>query len=202
MRRIRPAAVLVIGILNIVFGGLGMLCLFCATGSAVGLRFVNIPGPNGENMYTPMFDILDREIPNLFTIQFWMGIASMALACMFLIGGIGLLRMRRWGRILSVIGCIGIVIIQTVSIIWTIMVVNPVMERAIKTVHDDMAKGMPPNAQAQVTEVEERSLYTDQETGNLFAVAKLVLIIYCMTIIVMLFRSSVSAAFAPNRGLT
>jgi hypothetical protein len=199
MRRICSARIRVIGILNVVFGAIGVLCLFLATGSAVHLRAANSPGPNGQNLYEPMFDVLDREIPHLFIIQFWSGILSMALACMLLIGGISLLGMRHWGRILSVIACIGIVVIQTASITWILRVVDPVMERVIKPVQDEIAKVKPSNAQAQVTEVEE--IRSNINKVNAFVVVKLALIIFCMTIIVMLLRPSVNAAFTVDRGL-
>jgi hypothetical protein len=189
--------VLVIGILNMVFGGLGSLCFLCAMGSQLVIRFVPVPGPGGKNLYQPMVEVLDRELPNLFAIQIVSMVLAMLLAFMVLIGGFGLLRMGSWGRVLTVFALVSLMTLNTATTVWSIIFVNPVMVRAQKLMNDEMVKNMPPNAQAQMNQMQG---LTEGLSKNLSAVTPIAMmaaiLIYGLVIIVMLYRPSVSAAFA------
>lgn len=80
--RQRPKCVKVLGILNIIFGGLALLC------SPLGIISLLIPQPNSPFQLTP-------EMKLLSLVGYGVGfIASIVL----LASGIGLLNLRKWAR--------------------------------------------------------------------------------------------------------
>ncbi|HEX8204058.1 MAG TPA: hypothetical protein VF590_26515 [Isosphaeraceae bacterium] len=89
---IRPTAVTVFGILNLVFGGLGLAC------TPVNLMFLFMPAPPpGRNIAV---DLMTSSPTYRATIIVF-SVLGMAAAAVEIVAGIGLLRLRPWGRTLS-----------------------------------------------------------------------------------------------------
>jgi hypothetical protein len=185
MARNRPNSVFVIGILNMVFGGLGLLLSLCGAGVIAAMRYANIPGPNGQNIYQGFWEVMDAEVPNYFQLAMFSLVAGMLLLTILLIAGIGLIRMRRWGRTLSVFFAITFILLQTWGLIWSLRTVNPATQRA----QAEMTKAMPPQ-QAQFS-------FQDPGFGAGIAVFFYAIeLVYCIVLLVIMFQSPVRAAFA------
>lgn len=95
----RPTAVLVIAILNFVFGGLGLLGALCGGGMSLLLpgmmRAIPSP-PQGPSMGS-MVDKL-YAYPGFVPAMVFDYASGFVLAVLLLIGGVGLLKMKPWGR--------------------------------------------------------------------------------------------------------
>jgi hypothetical protein len=185
MARTRPTVVLVMGILNIVLGGLGLLTSLCGGGLIVLMRYGNIPGPNNEPLYKGFWEVMDKEVPDYFKLAMITIGGGMLLLGLLIVAGIGLVTMRRWGRTLSVFFCIVFALMQTASVVWSVAKVNPAAQEAQAA----MMKSMPPQAQSMS--------FNDPGFGAAFAIFIYAIeLIYCIALLVVLFLPSVRAAFA------
>lgn len=89
----RPTSVTVFGILNIVFGALGLIC----TPFSLALLFVPTESPV---MNTPAMAAFNNPAYRAWTLS--MGVAGMVVAVLLIVAGIGLLQCRPWGRKMSI----------------------------------------------------------------------------------------------------
>jgi hypothetical protein len=100
----RPTGVTVIAILNIILGALGLLGGICVLGVMPALQSAIKPpaGPNAPPDISQMIeDEIDKQEPNhkmLTNVQLGLGIV---LGLGLLVGGIGLWKLRPWGRTLT-----------------------------------------------------------------------------------------------------
>jgi hypothetical protein len=98
----RPVAVLVMGILNIVFGAIGCLqngCCLCSLSLLPKLAAASKDAsPQLETVAAAYQDLPVWRASTLGSAAL-----DLALAAMLLIAGIGLIRMRPWGRITSIL---------------------------------------------------------------------------------------------------
>jgi hypothetical protein len=93
--RERPTAATVFGILNIIFGALGLLC---SPFALAGPMFQQPNLPNGQP--NPMIEIMND--PTYKTGITIFTVIGMAASGILLAAGIGLLKQRPWGRSLSI----------------------------------------------------------------------------------------------------
>jgi hypothetical protein len=97
----RPTVVTVFGILNIVFGSFGLLC------TPFGLLSLYLPQPAGAPP-NPVFDLM--KDPTYRTILLVFMVIGVIAGGVLLAAGIGLMRLKPWGRTLSIgYGCYAIV---------------------------------------------------------------------------------------------
>ncbi len=91
----KPKAIKVFGILNVIFGGLGLLGTCIGLGAILAITSGLIPVPDGQS--NPAFVTQDED-----AFLYFYNIISAAFALLFTIvlltSGIGLLRHKRWGR--------------------------------------------------------------------------------------------------------
>jgi hypothetical protein len=92
---VKPKAIKVFGVLNVIFGGLGLLGTCIGLGAILALTtFDLIPIPEGNNA---AFVAQDQN-----AFLYFYNIISAAVALLFaivlLVSGIGLLRHKKWGR--------------------------------------------------------------------------------------------------------
>jgi hypothetical protein len=132
MPRKRPTAVLVMAILNIVFGSLGLACYLCA---GVGILFIvmalNQPGAAKApemRQVQEIFQSMAERIPGFLPVMIGNLIFSFVMAIWLLVCGIGLLKMMNWARIGSIIFAILTILEQLGSLIYRFTVLNPGME--------------------------------------------------------------------------
>jgi hypothetical protein len=138
MAQKRPAAVTVMGVLNLVFGGLRLLGLLCLTGAGlVGMLFImNMPAPppgqaNEMAAVKDLINDIDQAVPEMK----YMMIAELALGVvmtlLLIVAGIGLLRMRPWGRTLSLVYAVVTVIVTPAAAIYSAASLEPRMQQVM-----------------------------------------------------------------------
>jgi hypothetical protein len=171
----RPTSVTVFGILNLVFAGMG-LCGTCAfVGQWSLLQGMPDQPPN------PVFELMEEnQAYSTFMI------VSMALGFVFTVllglAGFGLLKMRPWGRQLSIVYAVYTIIASIVGVIANyVWLAQPLMEQA------DMAGAGPERSMAMLVAV--FSVFG----GCLGSVYPIILLIFMM-------RSNVVQAFRDQQG--
>lgn len=196
----RPTAVTVAGILNIIFGSVGLLCYTCAGLSY--LFFVSLADmPGGINPVRHMMDFLNREIPGYTAFLIISTSLGFLLAVLLLTSGIGLLNLQPWARVLSLLYAVVTILTQIGALIYTLGYVNPAMARWERDLMGEMARvgrPMPPGG-----------LGTNLTFNNAMSlVVGILWIVYAIVLIVIMLQPHVSAAFAgrfsqqpePDRG--
>jgi hypothetical protein len=92
---VKPKAIKVFGVLNVIFGGLGLLGTCIGLGAILAITSGLIPVPDGQS--NPAFVTQDEN-----SFLYFYNIISAACALIFtivlLVSGIGLLRHQKWGR--------------------------------------------------------------------------------------------------------
>jgi hypothetical protein len=178
------------GILNIVFGSLFLLCTVC--GGALLLMMLGNSSMfqiGGVNPVQDMWDFVKREIPAYPAIAIGSLVAGLVLNALLLISGIGLLNMQNWARVLALIYSVITIIEQIGSLIFTIAYVNPVMTRWEADFHRRFAGRLPPGGMGG----------GDSAFQNLTTVAGAILgMVYAIVLLVMMLRPSVAAAFGTG----
>lgn len=170
----RPASLIVFGILNILFGVLGL----CGTAASSAMFFMTLP--RDPAMPNPMLDLLDSNPTFRLFMQVTIvlgGVASLVL----LVAGIGLLLTKAWGRTLSV-GYAWYAIVSAIvgTIVQWIYVVQPMLA-AVKGAEGPAAMGAMGGVVGGLL-------------GGLFALA------YPIVLLVFMNRAVVRAALAPRDG--
>ncbi len=87
----RPTSVIVFGILNIVFGALGLSC------TPFRLAFLFMPTPAIEN---PVMAAVANPACRAWSL--FMGVTGMGAAVLLIVAGVGLLKCRPWARKISI----------------------------------------------------------------------------------------------------
>jgi hypothetical protein len=135
MNRNRPTVVLVMGILSIVLGSLGLICSLCGASNLLLQKSASTFAagvPGAEKSILAQQEIMDREIPNYMTLQ----LTGMAIATLFatllLLGGIGLIFMRKWGRWCCILYALITPPLQIAGLWWRITKVTPAEMKAQK----------------------------------------------------------------------
>jgi hypothetical protein len=184
MARQRPTSVLVMGILNMVFGALGLLFSLCAGGIIGWLRYGHMPTPSNQDALDVYRSVIEKEAPDYFQM-IWISLgASIGLLALLFIAGIGLIAMRRWGRVLSIVFAIAFILLQSGGLVWNIKV-GPAAQHA----QVEMNKAFSPQQGQAMSEDPGLGI----GTGVVFYVLE---IVYCLVLLVMMFLPSVRAAFA------
>jgi hypothetical protein len=168
----RPASLIVFGILNILFGVLGL----CGTAGSSAMFFVQLP--RDPAIPNPMLDLLDSNPTFRLFMQVTIvlgGLASLVL----LAAGIGLLLTKAWGRTLSV-GYAWYAIVAAIigTVVNWVYLIQPLMA-AMKDVEGPAAMGVVGGAVGGLL-------------GGLFS------LVYPVVLLVFMNRSAVRAALAPR----
>ena len=123
----------VLGILNIVFGGGGVLCAPCVM---MGMLALAAAMAGGEGLA----DIADKagatgadDVSTRFGWMKWyfifMGVIFTVTASLMLAGGIGLVKYRNWGRKLSITVAILTCVMAVADVATTYAVIKPAVEK-------------------------------------------------------------------------
>ena len=157
MTKKRPTGVTVFAILNLVFGGLGLVGGLCGIGFQIANQAVhsmqakNQPPAAGPAPVNPM-DVQNRlteKIPYYRAVEVGGAVVHLILSGIMVFAGIALLRMSAVGRWT----CIGYgllrIPIALAEAVWTILVVSPVVQEVMTEAMKEAAKGakgaeMPP----------------------------------------------------------
>jgi hypothetical protein len=185
MTRQRPTAVLIVAILNLVFGGLGVLAMLCG---GLGLLLLialaaNAPPPpgGGPNPLKELGDVF-AKIPGYIPYMIVSSVLNSVMAIALIIAGIGLLKMRPWARWTSVGYAVYAIASTIVGLIYTLAVVNPAMAEWQRDFARRQGAGVQPSTFGSNTAV---TIFSSV-LGMAYAVA----------LLIVLFLPHVSAAFA------
>jgi hypothetical protein len=136
-RNRRPAIILVMAILNMVMGGFGLLCGFCAAvGNAVGLAVLggqqNMPGAASNEM----FDYMDKHCPGWQAVEVGRGLMFMLLGVLLIVAGIGMLKMQNWSRWLCLLCAAGIFFVCLGYAVYQVAFLMPATDK----MHEDLER--------------------------------------------------------------
>src|SRR5262245_5895080 len=189
----RPTVVTVMGVLNIVFGGLWMLLYLC-----IGLLFVvifiafgqaNVARDPQLNELKELWSEMTREIPGLTVFLVLTVTLSVVLAIVEIISGIGLLRMKNWARLMCIFYGVVVILTSIASLVYRFAILNPGAERAAEKL------------------VARRGVHMGQDPmegtfNNILEILQTVIgIAYAVILLIVMLLPSVSAAFTGRTAL-
>ena len=199
MKRNRPTLVLVMGILSIVFGSLGLIFSLCCVGQMVAFHKtaasagVNVPG--ADKVASARLETMEREVPNYVALELTHRAFWVLFATILLIGGIGLIFMRNWGRWCCILYALIMPLVQVVGLWWRFTKVTPAEIKArgeAMKAQAEMMKNMGRGAGA--TPINLDFIGTGMNIAA--SVVASVIIIYCIALLVTMLQPRVSRAFA------
>lgn len=184
----RPPVLVVMAVLNFVFGGFGLVALLCL--GAIALCFGSMasqapPGPRGSP--NPMQEMwgMYQSIPGFIPYTVVTSIMGLVMATLLIVAGIGLLKVRPWARVLCVIYSVYTILATIGGLIYSIAIVNPAIELWQQDLNRRMAGGGPPPPTM------------GGGANNVMSVAGSVMgMAYAIALLVVMFLPVVSAAFA------
>jgi hypothetical protein len=175
------------GILNIVFGSLFLLCNLC---TGFGLMFLfsssSLFAVPGFNIGPDMLEFLKQEVPGYVPVTVSHLVLSLILDIALLVSGIGLLNVQRWGRVLALIYCVVSIPLQLGMTVFTVAAVNPAMQRWQLDFVRRMGAQFPPGAMGG-----------NSLSNNLMSmVGGILWIVYAVVLLIMMVVPGTRAAFS------
>jgi hypothetical protein len=136
MNRERPTVLLVMAILNFVFGGLFILCGLCGMGSVLftGALFKGMSSASkgttgtGPDVFGEMSKVFDT-IPGYYPVQITTMLLLIVLNIVLIVAGVGLLQMKPWARWTSLGYGVASIFLQMVILLYAVFVMQPAMEK-------------------------------------------------------------------------
>jgi hypothetical protein len=124
----KPPVITVFGILNIIFGGLGLLGAICGGLATFAFAQVTMPGPgNPPNPIKDMLEYMDKHAPLYTTYMIFEIVIGLIMAVILIVAGIGLLKVRPWARWLSIAYAGVRLVLILVGLVLAILIFNPVL---------------------------------------------------------------------------
>lgn len=192
MRPTPPTSVTVLGILQIVFGCLGLVCGVCAgVASRGGQPAFMQPqdGGAGQNAdaqkQQQWLEDMQKAIEEHSPANAMVGRVSLALdflvSALMIASGIGMLRLASWGRLLGIVYALLSMAMKVFGAAYGLIYVVPAGREFLE-------RQPPPGANSQL-------VATSARIGLYAPTAMLVLIIYPVIVLIIMFRPRVVAAF-------
>lgn len=181
MRSNRPPAVTFVAVANMIVGIFGILCA-CFNGVVMAFMAsisANEPDPFLQSI-GQYWDFIVRNIPAYVPVEVSLSIYHLLISVLAIIGSIGLLSVRNWGRVLALIYGMSMIFVQFSYLLFFFAFVSPVLNR-----FEGRQQG-----------VGGDGLFG---TGVIEAGSSFVVLIYAIVIVILLFLPTVSAAFADRR---
>jgi hypothetical protein len=123
---------MVIAILNFIFGGLGLIGSLCGgVAFVVGAALLQSlpPGPAGTPNPAQELTKFFQSIPGYIPFMIVSLILGAIMGVVLIVAGVGLLQMRNWGRITSIVYAIAMIIISLFNLGYNLAVVSPAMAK-------------------------------------------------------------------------
>lgn len=189
MQRNRPTAVLVMAILNFVMGAIYLLSYSCGGLALIGLRAMKNMAPpagKGPNPFGEMYDMYE-SIPGFIALTITFSILAIAMAILLIVAGMGLLKMRPWARQACVAYSIYGILSGLFSFVYTLTLANPAIVKWQEETMQRQGRAIP-----SLSSISGSFSDFFAFAGLLWALA------YPIALLIVLYRPSVSAAFAEQ----
>jgi hypothetical protein len=173
-------------VMNLVLGSLLLLCyLFNSVTTLLqssGAR--NNPGFGGpgNDMAVKLEREMEASVPGYRGIQVAQSLVGLALSILLLLSGIGMLNLKNWGRIGSIIWALLMILYEVGITGYHLAVLSPAMTRALRDV--PMGPGGPPATMIVTI------------TSVVIVFFALLFITYAIVLLLMMLRANVVAAFS------
>jgi hypothetical protein len=198
MARKRPTVVLVIGILNIIFGALGFLCIGVGAITMVAASQFAKAVPGSDPL--ELLERMNREIPGYSAILAVNLGCQLLLALVLLVSGIGLLYMKPWARWAGIFFSVAMILLSLASLVFTLSVANPTLKRVqaqmetqrVRQQGEPGAFAAPAPGPRPEQQVQEMASTVGTIVGTVISVG------YALILLLILSGRSVSAAFAQQ----
>src|ERR1700730_2842880 len=102
-RNRRPTIILVMAILNMVMGGITLLCGICAAGGNALIATLGSTAQGAGNPVQDMTAFMNKEVPGWQGVEIGRGLVLLLFAVVLVSSGIGLLKMQSWARWVSLV---------------------------------------------------------------------------------------------------
>jgi hypothetical protein len=170
MKRKKPIALLIFGILNLVFGGINLVMHLCCGVVAAGLFFAlsslyqQVP-PQDQKELEGLWQAFSNNVPGLIPFVIASLVVSLILGLMQLVSGIGLVKIQNWGRWLCAVWGVLEVVTVSASLFYSIAILSPGMEKAVKDL-DQWAEKMEQRQRKAGQAPPPRQKFTTIGSGN------------------------------------
>jgi hypothetical protein len=182
MPRERPTSVLVMAILNLIFGGLGLVCICCGAAGLLGFSALAGAAPGMPDI----IGAIKKEIPSYVAVVSTELVLSFILTCALVASGVGLLSMQSWARWTAVAWAVLVIPLNIAETAYQLVVVQPAMERVNRELLSKTPGARPTNPPASNPVMENATTFC---SGGLN-------IVYAIALLIVMFLPDVSAAFA------
>jgi hypothetical protein len=183
-----PTAVVVVAIFHFIIGGLGLLSNLCGgiillvTGGDLSRLVAFVP--EAQRQMEVQQRILNERVPFYALYQGEGLVVGLVFSVLLIASGVGLLRLRPWGRTLSLV-YVPLSIPQTLfGAFYTFVYVNPATQEAVRQTPQ-------PNLQAAQVSAQASGMMTTMLTAFIF----LVVLAYPVIVLIVMMLPSVVAAF-------
>jgi hypothetical protein len=138
---------------------------------------------------------MEQHVPGYHAVVVGSLILNLVLAAALVIGSLGLLQLRTWGRWTCVVVAILGALSQIGGAVHNILYVNPIMPEYLHEVEEWQRQFVPKGAQAPQLQVQ--GMFTDPSITNVLSlITPTLLTAYALFLIVVMFLPGVRAAFA------
>ncbi len=190
----RPTQVLVVAIIDIIFGALSLLNT-CCLGSVIlgGLALLNsAAGTKEVEALKKIFTIMNDNVPGLVTFLVISLSLELILGIVLLIAGIGLLKMHNWARTTALVWAVLAIILQIGTGAYAITVMNPGMAKA----QEEIKREIPQQGNVKGNPFGDNLTNSvSQIIGMIIGVA-----LAATNLIILLMPKTVAAFAAPEQG--
>lgn len=122
------------GVLNCVFGGLGVIC--GGTGALVHSMLRSNPDAQA------LLEYVEKEVPSYALVEMTKVIGALLIGIWVIIAGVGLLRHQKWGGILTLIAAGATLLLHIPYMYYELKIVTPVVEEFVREQVGMMRMGM------------------------------------------------------------
>lgn len=142
----RPAPVIIVAVLNFLFGGMGLFGSFCGAFAVLVMPALlqSLPAPPagqpGPKDLAAVFD----SIPGYYPFMIGSLLLSLVMSVVLIAAGVGLLQMRSWGRTATLVFAVYTVLSTAAGLVYSITYVNPAMEKWVAQIQAKAGPGAPP----------------------------------------------------------
>jgi hypothetical protein len=197
MPRKKHPAVVVVAILQLVFGSIG-LCLALYNLSGLPKRMAaasqqNLPPGQRQFSQEEIEKRLEQRFPNYHLMEKAQQGASAFMCLLMITSGIGLLLMQVWARFLTIGYAVLSILLTIANVIYAVAVVLPLMSELTRDLTSQAAPpggGPPPQMVAQIV----------QGAMVLGVAMAALIVVYPITVLVIMLLPSVGAAFRGETG--